>query len=106
MDTLLKYLYNLEDMKKYELMTIIKASLNEEDAGKVAKSVKDLISSLNGNVVDTLVWGKRKFSYKINNEKEGFYEVTQFEVDPQNMPKFKGKLNLIDGLVRYLILAQ
>ncbi len=90
-------------MKRYELMTISKLGLTEDGARSLSNNVKDSISGFNGKVLDDNFWGKRKFAYAINKDKEGFYNVISLEMDPVNMPKFKEKLNLIEGLVRYLI---
>ena len=92
-------------MKKYELMTIMKLSLGEDKARELSNSIKDEISKLKGKIINSDFWGKRKFAYEINRDTEGFYEVVQFEISPAEVQEFKNKLNLQDGLVRYLITA-
>ena len=92
-------------MKHYELMTITNIDLKEEGARDISNSIKDLISSLGGSIKDTDTWGKRKFAYEINHKSEGFYEIINFEVNPSALADLKQKLNLINGLVRYLITA-
>ena len=86
-------------------MTIMKLSLGEDKAREVSNSIKDEISKLKGKIINSDFWGKRKFAYEINRDTEGFYEVVQFEVEPQSVSELKNKLNLQDGLVRYLITA-
>lgn len=90
-------------MKEYELMTITKISLGEDGARSISNQIKDLISSGKGKVLDSDLWGKRKFSYEINHESEGRYEVIKFEANPQFIPELNSKLNYIDGLVRFLV---
>lgn len=90
-------------MSQYELMTITKIGLGEDGARSVSNQIKDLIASGKGKVLNSDFWGKRKFAYEINHEREGFYEVTTFEVAPEFIPTFKTKLNYISGLVRYLV---
>ena len=92
-------------MKKYEIMTICDLSLGEDGARDISNKVKDLISTGKGKVLDSDFWGKRTFSYEINHQKEGYYEVINFELDQKSLAEFKQKLNLINGLVRYLITA-
>ena len=86
-------------------MIIVKLSLGEDKAREVSNSIKDLISKLKGKIINSDFWGKRKFAYEINRDTEGFYEVVQFEISPAEVQEFKNKLNLQDGLVRYLITA-
>lgn len=90
-------------MKKYELMTITDLDLGEDGARDLSNEIKDIISSLKGKVLDSDFWGKRKFAYKIKNKTEGFYEVMEFEIKPEELNPFKKKLNLQEKLVRYLI---
>ena len=92
-------------MKKYELMTIAKINLGEDGARALSNSIKDLISSAKGKILNSDFWGKRKFAYEVNGNQEGFYEVIEFEADPAATAGIKAKLNLQDGLVRYLITA-
>ena len=54
---------------------------------------------MNGNF-----WGKRKFAYEIKSQTEGWYDVIQFEGDEVGVSKIKEKFNVIDDLVRYLLI--
>ena len=93
-------------MNKYELMTIANIKLGEEGATKISNSIKDLVSSLNGKVLDSSFWGKRKFSYPIDHEEEGFYDVISFEAPQSSIKELRTKLNYMEGLVRYLVTAE
>jgi small subunit ribosomal protein S6 len=93
-------------MRNYELMTITKASLAEDKAKAVSKEIQDLIVANKGLVTKADAWGKRKFAYEIKRDKEGYYDVIQFELDPEAISKVKGKLKLMDNIIRYLITAQ
>ncbi|KKS16708.1 MAG: 30S ribosomal protein S6 [candidate division WWE3 bacterium GW2011_GWC1_41_7] len=92
-------------MKVYEIMTITKNEIGEEGSRNLSNTVKDLISQYKGKVLDSNFWGKRKFAYKINHDTEGYYDVINFEMAAENMPKLESKLNFIDGLIRYLVTA-
>jgi len=48
-------------MKKYEIMTISKSKLGEDGSRNLSNSVKDLISSFRGTVLDNNFMGKRGF---------------------------------------------
>lgn len=93
-------------MGRYEVMTIVKQNLGEEGVSALSNSIKDLISSLNGRILDTVSMGKRKYSYEVKGEKEGYYDVVTFELSGDSVLKLKEKLNRLSGLVRYLITAQ
>ena len=91
-------------MKKYELMTIANGKLSEESARSLSNSVKDLILSNGGKVLNSDFWGKRKFAYEIKGQTEGWYDVINFDGDEGSVSKLKQKMNIIDDLVRYLVI--
>jgi small subunit ribosomal protein S6 len=93
-------------MKKYELMTIVKMNMGEEGARNLSNEIKDVISKFKGKILNDDFWGKRKFAYEINGSTEGFYDVITFEITQDSLEKLKSKLNLTEGLVRYLITAE
>jgi len=87
-------------------MTIYKIDLGEDKAKELSKKISDLITSFDGKILENNFWGKRKFAYEINKKTEGFYDVTVFEMEKDKVINFKSKLNLEEGLVRYLVCAQ
>jgi len=90
-------------MKKYEIMTITKKALGQEGAEVVSGLVKEAITKLDGAVDNISTWGRRKFAYKMDNESEGYYEVIDFSLSPSKIEALKTRINLIEGLQRYLI---
>ncbi len=87
-------------------MTIYKNSLGEEGAKDISKKISELLSSMNAKIIENKFWGRRKFAYEIKHDAEGFYDVFIFESESSIIKKLKEKLNLLNGLVRYLITAQ
>ena len=87
-------------------MTIYKNDLGEEGAKGMSKEISELMESIGAKILENKFWGRRKFAYEINHNSEGFYDVFIFEFESSNIKKLKEKLNLINGLVRYLITAQ
>ena len=86
-------------------MTIYKSNLGDQAAKDLSTKVQEIITSAAGVITKTNFWGKRKFAYELEKEKEGYYDVVNFELDPAAIAKLKSKLKLVDGLVRYLITA-
>ena len=91
-------------MKKYELMTITNGRLSEESARSLSNSIKDLILTSGGKVLNSDFWGKRKYAYEIKGQTEGWYDVINFDGVEASVSKIKQKLNIIDDLVRYLVI--
>lgn len=93
-------------LKQYEIMTIYKIDLGDQAAKDLSTKTQELITSMEGKIVKSQFWGKRKFAYEIRSKQEGYYDVINFEFDPSQISKFKNKLNMLNGLLRYLISAQ
>jgi len=91
---------------KYEIMTIYKNSLGEEGSKELSKKLQEVVTSLGAEVIKSDFWGRRKFAYEIKHDTEGFYDVLNIECEAGTVTKLKAKLNLLSGLVRYLITAQ
>ena len=93
-------------MQTYEIMTITDIKLGESAAKKLSTQVQEEIKALGGEVKETNFWGKRKFAYPVNHETDGFYDVVLFELAQDKVKQLKSKLNLVEGLVRYLITTE
>lgn len=85
-------------------MTIARGKLGEESARSLSNSTKDLISTGGGRVLNSNFWGKRKFAYEIKGTSDGWYDVIQFEAEESLISKLKQKLNIVDDLVRYIVI--
>lgn len=87
-------------------MIITDSSLGEDGFRSISNKIKDTVSQLGGKVLDSDAWGKRAFAYEIDHKNDGYYEVLKFDLPQDGMSKIKQQLNLISGLVRYLVTAQ
>jgi len=90
-------------MKSYELMTITKGQLTEEQATQARDSVNGALTVAGATVTNTQNLGRKKFAYPINAETEGYYDVYNFTLDETKVSEIKSKLNYMDTLVRYLL---
>lgn len=86
-------------------MTISDVDLGDSAAQDLSNSIRDVIISHKGKVLDSKFWGKRKFAYEVNKKTEGYYDVIECELPESKVNDLKSKLNYTQGLVRYLISA-
>ncbi len=96
----------LKNMKQYEIMNIYKLELGEQGAKELSDKVHEALESGGAKVTGSNFWGKRKFAYEIKKQREGFYEVINFEIEPSKLKKLESKIKLMTGVLRYLITAQ
>ena len=90
---------------KYEVLYIIDATLGEEETKAIVEKFKALIAD-NGTVVSVDDWGKRRMAYEINDLREGYYTLIEFE----SLPSFPAELDRVykitDGVMRSIIVCK
>ena len=62
-------------MKKYEIMYILKASLDDAARKAEVDKLHGIITSNGGKIADVNEWGLREFAYPIKKETKGYYVV-------------------------------
>ena len=90
---------------KYETIFIVNPNLGEEAITAIVEKFKALIAD-NGTVVSVDDWGKRRMAYEINDLREGYYTLIEFE----SLPSFPAELERIaritDGILRSLVVKK
>ena len=90
-------------MKKYEVMYIIKESVDAEKRGELIESLLKIITDNGGNVINTDEWGMRDFAYRIDDMYKGYYAVTSFEADNACVKEFDRLMRINQNVVRFMI---
>ena len=90
-------------MNKYEMMFIVKATMENESVKATAESIKKLVTDLKGNVVEYKELGEKKLAYPINKELNGYYFLMQFEANKEVEAELNRKARLDENVLRHLI---
>lgn len=86
-------------MTKYELIFL----LNEESE---LGTIKKLIESLSGKILEEEAWGKKTLAYPVKKSKTANFYSWTLEMDEKNMNELRKKLNFNEKLLRYLLLVK
>lgn len=89
-------------MNQYEIAVLYHPDL-EVDLSKAEERVKKVFTDNGGKVVGTDSWGKRKLAYKIKNQEHAVYVFYTVDLPGENVKKVEGTLNILDEVIRYLI---
>lgn len=89
-------------MNKYEIMFIVKATMESADVKKTAESLKKLVSDFKGKVVEYKELGEKKLAYPINKELSGYYFVMQVEATKEFVSEFDRKVRIDENVLRHL----
>ena len=93
-------------MDKYEIMFIVKNTIEEEKVKKIADSLKDLITNDKGNIIDFKEIGKRKLAYPIKKEVTGTYYVMTVEANHDTIKEFSRKVSINENVLRHLVIKK
>jgi len=89
---------------EYELVFIARPALDrEEGIPALTARVQQWIEATGGQVTHTDVWGRRRLSFPIRNEKEGTYVLLRALIPRQALGELERSLKLADEIIRYLI---
>ena len=90
-------------MRDYELMTIHRPDLAENDVETKIGELEAFLSSNEAEVTKRDLWGKRRFAYEIDHLSEGYYTVVSFKAGTDAVAGVDRMLSLADEVVRHKI---
>lgn len=89
--------------RNYEMMYIIKPTLDEDAIDAVAKKVDDAIGAIGGSIEKSEKRGRKRLAYEVKDFKDGYYVLTHFKADPAQLTEFERVLKLNEDVIRHLI---
>ena len=91
-------------MTKYEIMFIVKATMEEDKIKAVSDELQKLINKKPSKVIEFKEMGRKKLAYPINKEVSGYYYVMTVETDNANIAEFDRKVRINENVLRHLII--
>lgn len=89
--------------RKYEAMVILNPVLGEDAVNATVEKVKGLVeASATLDQID--VWGKKRLSYEIDDQKEGYYFLINFSAEAEFPKELERVLKITEGVLRYLVI--
>ncbi|SJZ37709.1 30S ribosomal protein S6 [Anaerorhabdus furcosa] len=93
-------------MRKYEVMYIVNASLEDAKRQEVIESMHGIITNGGGKIVNVDEWGVKEFAYRIEDMTKGYYMVVTFEADNETVKEFERLMRINANIVRFMIVKQ
>jgi len=94
-------------MKNYEIMFIVKSTMESDQIKASAEAMKKIITDYKSKVVEFKELGEKKLAYPINKEISGYYYVMTVEANVDAINEFDRKATLEEkggSLIRHLII--
>jgi small subunit ribosomal protein S6 len=93
-------------LRDYEILYIVRPDLDEAQLEEAVAKVSGLIETLGGQPERTNVWGKRRLAYEVNHLREGYYVLTEFQIEGARVPEMESTLKISDSVFRHLIVRR
>ena len=90
-------------MRKYELVCIIHADLDETAFKGVVEKVSGWVGELGGSVEKTDVWGRRRMAYQIRKQREGQYVLFDVTMPPAATAELERNMRFQESILRAMI---
>lgn len=91
-------------MKKYELLTILKPNLDNDEIDKAIEKIDADLAELGGKVEARDKMGRRKLAYDIKKSRDGFFVNTVLTMPEDKVSDYKRALKLNDNVLRIMFL--
>lgn len=92
-------------MRKYEFVLILNPNTVEEARTELLDRFKGIIES-NGSIINVDEWGIRKLAYEINDLKEGYYVITNFEGGSDVVNELDRRCKITESVIRHMIVKE
>ncbi len=91
-------------MTKYEIMFIVKATMEEDAIKKTSEDLQKLINNKTSRVLEFKEMGRKKLAYPIKKEVSGYYYVMTVEANRETIAEFDRKVSINENILRHLII--
>ena len=88
-------------MNKYESVIIINSNVDEEGIKSIIQNFTKLINN-DGKLEKADELGKRKLTYEIQKNKEGYYVVFYFEANPSLISELERVYRITDEIIKFM----
>ena len=93
-------------MKNYELLAVLKPSLDSEELDKVVDKISEEIKSYQGSVASVDKMGRKKLAYDVQGYRDGFFATIIVSLPAEAVVDFKRSLKLNENVLRFMFMEE
>lgn len=90
-------------MKKYEVMYIVNASLDDAQFEALEKRLYAPVTENGGSIDNVDNWGVREFAYEIDHMKKGHYVVVNLTANNEGIQEFQRLCRINNNVIRTMV---
>lgn len=94
-------------MRKYEIMYILKADLDDASRNELIGNLNNVLTVEGGTIDNVNEWGLRDLAYEIKKEVKGYYVVVDATVSSTKVvDEFNRVAKLNTSVLRHIVIAK
>jgi small subunit ribosomal protein S6 len=93
----------MSQARQYELVYIVSPDATDQDITDLHVQVESIVARLQGEMVKTENWGRRKLAYRIGKHREGTYVLEVFNGSGELTKELDRRLKVSDLVIRHLV---
>ena len=90
-------------MNSYELLYIMKPTVEEEARAALIARFADIVKNDGGEIENIDEWGMRKLAYAIDYISEGYYVLMNFKAKADLPAELERNLKISEDVMRFMI---
>lgn len=94
------------DMRKYEIMYIIRPNIEEEAQKSLVERFNTVLTSNGAEIESVKKWGKRRLAYEINDFRDGIYMLINVNSEPQAVQEFDRLAKINEDIIRHIVVKE
>lgn len=92
-------------MKKYEVMYIIRANLDQEAIKAEIATVNGIFTNNDSKVLECKEWGLRELAYEIEHARKGYYVWMLVDATPKAISEFTRIAGYDESIIRHIVVV-
>lgn len=93
-------------MRKYEIMYIIRPTIEEEAKAAVVERFDNILKNEGAEIIESKDWGKRRLAYEIEDFRDGYYRLIHANAKPEAVQEFDRLAKINDDIIRHIVVKQ
>jgi small subunit ribosomal protein S6 len=89
--------------RQYELVYILPPDTTEQQVAELHTQIEQVVTRLNGQIVNTENWGRKRLADEIGHNKEGFYVLQVINGGGELMKELDRRLRVMDLVIRHMV---
>ena len=94
----------LVDQHEYELVYVLLGNLDDEAVREFNERFNQVVTSQQGTINTTEIWGRRTLAYPIGKNYDGIYVLQRFQMLPVGTEELERLLRFNENVIRHLLI--